>query len=427
MRRVLTRLRKSEFIRNIAILSTGTALAQVITVVVSPVLSRLYGPDAFGVLGVIVSIAGPLTVIAALRYELAIVLARDDQEAANVLFLCCALVISMGLLSALIVVSAGDWIAMRLAMPSAGTLLLAVPFMVFLGGSFRTLAAWANRRKSYHRISISTISRSGTSAVAQVLLGLMGHSGGLVYGRILGAAVATLVLGAKIYQEERNLVSQAVRLRRLKTVAIAHDQFPKYTMPRTLLVSVSRNLPTIFLAVLFSPAAAGLYWFTARILEMPTTLIGNAVRRVFYQRAVDLHREDKSILPLLTKTTVALMAIGGVGAVFIIVTAPSLFEFIFGSDWRGAGVYAQWLVLWWFASFCNVPSAMLIPVYGLQRRFFGYEVVGFCFRAFAIWLATLIGNDVTAIALYSAVGFLFYTFIIVYIFHYARSQKVRAK
>ncbi|MGI9403512.1 MAG: oligosaccharide flippase family protein [Hyphomicrobium sp.] len=423
MRRVLSRVSKSEFIRNIAILSTGTAFAQVITVSVSPILSRLYDPEAFGILGVIISIAGPLTMIAALRYEQAIVLARDDEEAVNVLVLCCAVVSSICALSAFVMVSAGDWIATQLGAPAAAALLLAVPFFVFFGGSFRNLSAWANRRKSYVRLSIASISRSATIAATQVALGLASSGGGLVYGRILGSAVANFVLGVRIFQEERRIIAQAVGFRSLKAAALAHDQFPKYSMPRTLLVSVSRNLPTIFLAAFFSPAAAGLYWFTARLLEMPTTLIGNAVRRVFYERAVALHHDGKSVLPLLTKTTLALMAMGVVGVAFIIATAPPLFDFVFGSEWRPAGVYAQWLVLWWFASFCNVPSAMLIPVYDLQRRFFGYEIVGFTLRALAIWLATLIGDDITAIALYSVVGFVFHAFITVYIFIHARSIK----
>lgn len=424
MKRVFTRLTKKEFIRNVAILSTGTALSQVLTLAFSPVLTRLYDPDDFGILGVIRSISGPLTVIAALKYELAIVLARDDEKAVNVLVLCFAIVISICLLSALILGLAGDLIATTIGAPSAGTLLLMVPFMVFFGGSFQTLNAWANRRKSYLRASISEVSRSGATGISQVLFALLGHGGGLVYGRIVGGAVATFALGSKIFREERHLLSKAGRFLQLRTTAVAYDQFPKYTMPRALLVAISRNLPTIFLASFFSPAAAGLYWFTVRTLEMPTTLIATAVRRVFYQRAAALHNDHKSVLPLLTRTTAALAAISCIATVIIIAVAPPLFEFIFGSEWRDAGVYAQWLVLWWFAAFCSVPSAMLIPVYDLQRRFFLYEVGAFGLRALAIWLATFVGDDVTAIALYSVVGFTYNIFITITIFYHARNKRM---
>ena len=423
MRRALARAKKSEFIRNIAVLSTGTALGQVLTVAASPVLSRLFGPDDFGLLGVIISVSGPITMIAALRYELAIVLSRDDEEAINVFMLCFGLVVALSALSALSLVFTGDWLAVQLEAPTAGSLLLAVPMLVLFGGSFRNFLAWANRRKSYLRSSIACFSRSCTVVASQGAFGVLGQGAGLVYGRILGGAVATVVLGAKILREERTLISQSVRLGRMRAVAVAHDQFPKYTMPRSLLVSVSRNLPTIFLAALFSPAAAGFYWFTARLLEMPTTLIGDAVRRVFYERAARLHQDGKNILPLLTRTTLVLMTISGAGTLFIVLTAPPLFEFVFGAEWRPAGAYAQWLVLWWFASFTNVPSAMLIPVYGLQRRFFVYEIVGFTLRALAIWVATLVGDDLMAIALYSVVGFVFHSFIIIYIYLHARKRQ----
>jgi O-antigen/teichoic acid export membrane protein len=59
---------------------TGTAIAQGITVIAVPFLSRLYSPENFGVLSIFVGIGSTLSVWAALRYELAIVIPEKQED-----------------------------------------------------------------------------------------------------------------------------------------------------------------------------------------------------------------------------------------------------------------------------------------------------------------------------------------------------------
>jgi O-antigen/teichoic acid export membrane protein len=77
--------RSSSFATDVLKLVTGTTLAQVITVLASPVITRLYGPEAFGFLAVFTSITSIIGVVACMRYELAIMLPKTDEEAANLL------------------------------------------------------------------------------------------------------------------------------------------------------------------------------------------------------------------------------------------------------------------------------------------------------------------------------------------------------
>ena len=78
----------SSFAANVLKLVTGTTFAQVIIVLASPLLTRLYGPEAFGFLALFTSITSIIGVIACMRYEMAIMLPKTDEEAANLLGLC---------------------------------------------------------------------------------------------------------------------------------------------------------------------------------------------------------------------------------------------------------------------------------------------------------------------------------------------------
>ena len=80
-------LKRSGFSKSLITLLTGTTLAQGITLLISPILSRLFTPHDFGVFGTFLSIVSAIALIASLRYEIAIVLPKKEDVAINLLAL----------------------------------------------------------------------------------------------------------------------------------------------------------------------------------------------------------------------------------------------------------------------------------------------------------------------------------------------------
>ncbi len=72
---------KRPLVRSVMVVASGSAAAQAITMAFSPIITRLYGPEAYGSMGVFMSIAGVASTVAALSYPIAIVLPRSDVEA----------------------------------------------------------------------------------------------------------------------------------------------------------------------------------------------------------------------------------------------------------------------------------------------------------------------------------------------------------
>ena len=81
-----------------ALLAGSTATAQAFIVLLSPVLTRLYGPREFGVFGMFTAGVLLLNTIDSARYEIAIPLPREEEKAEQLLVLCCALVFVTGAL-----------------------------------------------------------------------------------------------------------------------------------------------------------------------------------------------------------------------------------------------------------------------------------------------------------------------------------------
>ena len=82
-----TLLSNGEFTRNVITLVKGTTIAQAIPILISPILTRIYSPSEFGILAIYISLLSILSVISTGKYELAIMLPDDEEEAIQLIWL----------------------------------------------------------------------------------------------------------------------------------------------------------------------------------------------------------------------------------------------------------------------------------------------------------------------------------------------------
>ena len=427
MRARILNVWQSVFVRNIALLASGTAIAQAFIILASPVLSRFYDPSAFGILAVVLATSGPLIEIGGFKYEYGIVLARKQEDAANLAILSTCSVLLIALCLAIAVLVLRDLLASTLDSPAVASLLFFCPAFVVIAGCYNVAASWANRQRSYKSIALSEIYRSSSMTLVQIGLGIAtGTAKGLIFGRLIGQLIGLAILVRRIPREQWRLIVDSYNSSAMRQVAREHKQFPKFSVPRELLVSLASKLTPFLLAVSFGAHSAGLYWFAFRLLEAPKTMISVAVRRVLYERAVTVHREGKALLPILSRTTLSLAGLSILPLVILIVYGPGLFAFIFGDTWHGAGVYVQWLAVWWFSSFVVTAATTVLPILDLQKLVLKIELFGFLLRMAGLVVGVLLMNDVLAIALYSMAGFTVNTLRMVFVFWRASASHTRS-
>ena len=79
---------RSEFSNNVITLMTGSTLSYVIPILVSPILTRIYTPDDFGLYAIFLAIISIIGSIVGGRYELAIMLPGNDDDSASIVIIC---------------------------------------------------------------------------------------------------------------------------------------------------------------------------------------------------------------------------------------------------------------------------------------------------------------------------------------------------
>lgn len=409
--------RATTFKGDVMRLMSGTVLAQGLAIFASPIITRLFDPADFGAAAVVASFAAVLSVVACLRYELAINLPVKDGEAANVFATSLLATAATASLSVLLVFAFGPSVSAAAGIPELQMYLWLVPLSVLFQGVYSSFSYWNTRTKHFTRLSISQVITALVTTGTTLGLGFLGYAtvATLIAAKVLGEGVSVVLLGGQVLRDDRGIFRAAVGRAEIKRMARRYRHFPMYSSWGGLMNVASWQLPVILLGVFFSPAVVGLYALTMRIIQMPMKLIGRSMSQVFLQRAATAKHTDE-LGGLVETMCQRLISISLLPAIVLGINGDIIFEFAFGTAWRGAGVYASLLAPWALVWFISSPLSLLYVILEEQKREALMHGVIFALRMAAITVGGMIQNAYLTIACLSGCGMLAYCYLLLNIF-----------
>ncbi|MFC1527229.1 lipopolysaccharide biosynthesis protein [Candidatus Neomarinimicrobiota bacterium] len=415
---------KNSFLFNVITLVSGTAASQGILLVATPFLTRFYSPDEFGVFALYVAIVGIISVVASWKYEMAILLPKDESDAQALLFLSIIITFITALSVFLFILIFNDLLVRHTI--NFALFRWLVPVGVLVTGLLQVFTAWSTRREYFNDISTSRIALSGTTVLGQLSLKTTKlFSPGLIWGHLFGTLISLVVL-VTIFIKKQSINLRSLQKNKIISNMHSYSNFPKYQSFAVLINSLSQNLPVLLLTLFYQPAIAGFYSLTHRALSTPIRLIGGSVRQVFYQNAAKTYSKNKSIKDKFLKTTLNLGKISIIPYLVLAIFGPTIFKFIFGNEWLISGIYAQLLILFFFLMTINPPAVVAIQILGLQKLNLIYEILLALFSFAAIYIGFVKFNShYYSIGMFSIVGVIFNAWLIYYI--YLRISKLNVE
>lgn len=368
---------KSNFTKNIFTLASGTAVAQAVTLLISPILSRLFTPEDFGIFAFYMSIVAALALIATLRYELAVMIPDEDDQSVNVVWLAFITDAALCIFLMVVIVVLGMIIPADFSIDKILRIwLYFLPLMVFLLGTGNVFQNWFNRKKRYKGLAHAKIINSFSTNLIMLVLGLAGSGAwGLLIGNLSGIIVFNLLFIAKIYFLDRSKFGSFSKSGILHQ-AKRHKDFPIANMPQSFLDMLQMNGIIYLLQIFFTPVILGWYSFAMRVLQAPMWLIVSSIAQVFYKEASENYQAGKSISATVNKT-IKMTAFTGLPALVALVAAgPWLFTFVFGKPWKAAGEYAQILAPWLYFDFIRYSVAQTVLIVNKMRPMLFFSVIG---------------------------------------------------
>jgi len=402
------KLTQNKFARNVAIVATGTAGAQAITMAFAPLITRIYGPEDFGLLGVFMALNAILTPIAALTYPTAIVLPKEDADAKGIAKLAFWIALTISTITAIILFFVGEAFLKLIGSEAILAYVMLIPLAMFFAAMLQITQHWLIRKKQFKITAKIAIAQALIINSAKTGFGWLNPTAAvLIIITTLGAALhaAMMALGVKRNANDQAKINTDYTAVTPHELAYKYNDFPLYQMPQQVMNAISQSMPMLMLASFFGPVIAGFYAIGKLVLGVPSTLIAKSVGDVFYPHIAEAGHNKENLTHLILKATMVLVGVGFFPFFIVIAFGPRLFGFVFGSEWIIAGEYARWLAVWMFFAFLNPPSIKAIIVLRLQYIAIILNIITIGLRAGGIVFGALyLQSALASVILFSVAG-----------------------
>ena len=359
-----TKSKKSNFIKSLSQLVTGSLVSQALSFIFIPILARLYSPSSFAHMAVFASLVTVVGTNLMLRYEQAFVLTTNEEEP-KLLALCSLL-------------------ALALFFPSAA--IFSIIYGVYYGLSIVIIAVGY----AYYRFNVQVLNKAGkyffisTSAVMLTLIYVftslaLSHFYHIEKGLLLARAVSYVSVGVFSLFLLHALIGKAKRVSfsGLKEVSKKYLGFFKFSLPADVVSLLVSQLPIIMMPHFYGLKNTGFYSMCFSLLSVPVALISSNVGTVYREHAVKDYRELGNCYQITIKTMGALACIALIPFLIVFFGAHYLFDLFLGGKWQGVGVYARVFSFQFYFAFVVSPLSYLVYITGKQHIDFIWQGVLF--------------------------------------------------
>lgn len=374
---------KGRFWSNVASVLSGTAVAQLIPIIGSLALARLYAPAAFGAYSVWLGFVLILAVIATLRLEMALVIVEDGRPRAEAAQLVLATILLVGLLGGVLLGFA--WYAgFLLAEIRTPALFMAVVVAAMMTAASDSWQNWAASNGQYKALIRIRIAQTFLIVAGQLLAATVDKSTEmLVLGHVAGLTLALTVAFVHLPIERLKLTGL---FQRLWAFWRTHSRFPMFALPADAINTISAQLPLLVISTRFGAESAGLLALTMRVLGAPIGLLGRSVLDVFRRHAAEAFRRTGSCRPEYI-STLKVLALGSIGLIGgVILFARPIFDLAFGPQWEMSATMAMWLVPLFALRFVASPLSYIFYIVGKQNVDLIWQVALLGVVSAALWL-----------------------------------------
>ncbi|HDG5395302.1 TPA: type 8 capsular polysaccharide synthesis protein Cap8K [Staphylococcus aureus] len=320
-------MRLNKFIGDSFLMILSSGIAQVILIITTPIITRLYSPTEFGEFTIFSNIAMILIPIINARYDLLIVNTKNDRSA-NILSQISFLISLLILLILIPIFAISAWLYPNFILD-----FIFIIIMLFLVSLTNIFTNYLNKERKYKVLSLINVFRAGSMALLQIIFGLLAlGSLGLIIGFSL-SYIAGITLGYKTFKKHFNIVRDKEET---KALFLENKNQLVYSTPSILLNSLSFSVVVFFIGILYTNTEVGIYGMAIRVLGIPVTIISLGLSKMFMQQANDYYIEHGNFRNLLLKFSSILVIVSIILYVPLYLFSEELVNILLGHSWVDA-------------------------------------------------------------------------------------------
>ncbi len=344
---------------------SGTALAQLIPVLISPILAKIYSPEDFGLYSIYFSVSMVALVLMTLRYEFSILLPRKLKDAE---FLVKTISRIATLMSFIVFLILGFGYFREdvnfLGLESMGIWIFILPLSLLAMSLFLIFESYFNRIGHYLMMSNARVMRSITYSASSVIFGFIGINRiGLILAEFMGYFIPVVFL---IKKSKLNPFART-EFKLVRKKLLKYRKFPIFSVPSGIMEKFSGQALIYFLAIFFTDAIVGQYALAQRLMIAPTRLISNSMGEVFREQASAIYVRKGECYKIFRSTLKKLIIIGVPIFFLVYLVQPIIFLWFFSTEWQLASDFIQILIIMFFLQFVISPISRIISIAEKQQ------------------------------------------------------------
>lgn len=420
-------MKSKSLFHNIITLLLGVGSAKLLALLSTPILTRLYNPEQFGIYSVIYSATLILMPLVSLRYTAAIPLPKRDSTARYLVYSSILLCVSISTLLYVVLIFMGGRVTPYLSLPDDNFVKLIIFLSILTGGLYEILSTWAIRKEYFKDLAVSNLQQSLVGSAVKIGLSTIAPNSGLLIGQLLSQISGCYKISKRMILDLSKSTSRYRASRALK-VSMCYLDFPKFRLPSQFFLAFSMQAPVIFSAYLFDKHTAGTLSLALTLLAAPIALIGNSVGQAYYSKVAALGKRNPAEILRVTKSiALKLLCLSIPPTLLLMCLGPWLFAVFFGESWRDSGYFAQSLSIYLLTQFVANPLMNVLSVFGKQNIFLRINFFRAIFTAFVFFIAGYLNVSAQkTILFYSVFLAAHYTLTILTIMHVIKKETLIA-
>ena len=355
MLKLFKKISNTSVIQNISLLTLGTILSMVISLLFEPLLKRLYEPEDFGKLSLFLKLFNTLIILYSGCYEMAIIVAKKDREAKDI-------VRGNILLNIIFTILFEVIFLILLYLKAISYVFLPITTLFYsMGLSFNN---YMLRKEKYNKIFINKLVRKIGEITIQI-------SGKTIFRLNIGLIIANIFgnICFMLYNFKFCCIKIYFNIKKIKEVWKKYIEFPKYYLLPQLYNTLSFSLLDFTIFAKFSLREVGYLELTNKILQIPSSLLGESIRNVLLQITSKKVNKKESIKKDFLYSSLFLGIIGAIYFALIFFLGPWLFKLVFGLKWEKSGIYAKYLIGYIISTFIvSSLSAILLSLEKIKEN-----------------------------------------------------------
>jgi len=329
------------FWKNVSVVFSGTVIAQIIPIIGTIVIARIFTPASFGIFSVWFGIVIIGSIVITGRFELALAMEKDG-EPRNIGVLTILIIIITGF----VIFTLASFIGLRLNLftTTNSNLVMLFPVTSLLLALNATWQNWASAEGKYKELSYIRIFHSFSTLFSQIIIGIFYPKAiSLALGVVIGSLFSQLFSIFKIPLQIKTH-SPKIIFQNIKLFIRKHKKFFFFSLPGDSINATVAQLPLLIISARFGAEISGFLALTIRALGAPIGLMGKSILDVFRRQATQAYQKYNTCRIEYMHTFKVLLVLSVSSMAVFYFFSEQIFILVFGKEWKLSGTIAIWLL-----------------------------------------------------------------------------------